>query len=176
MSEKENKNPDYNDPYDKNPDIKNQQSLDDIMKDPGLIEKILAEKGIKLPEKDTEEKARINIEAISVIMNGLVFFVLGIFITSPFIQLFCRVIDDLTDSKWNVGVSGIVDNRKFINNYQHMIGNINALVCLTAAFLYIMVIYKAFTKRKKIFRNYYFLISLIMKRWLTSYLLTVQMT
>ena len=153
MSEKENKKPDYNDPYDKNPDIKNQQSLDDIMKDPGLIEKILAEKGIKLPEKDTEEKARINIEAISVIMNGLVFFVLGIFITSPFIQLFCRVIDDLTDSKWNVGVSGIVDNRKFINNYQHMIGNINALVCLTAAFLYIMVIYKVFTKRKKIFGN-----------------------
>lgn len=153
MSEKENKNPDYNNPYDKNPDIKNQQSLDDIMKDPELVEKILAEKGIKLPEKDTEEKARINIEAISVIMNGLVFFVLGIFITSPFIQLFCRVIDDLTDSKWNVGVSGIVDNRKFINNYQHMIGNINALVCLTAAFLYIMVIYKAFTKRKKIFGN-----------------------
>ena len=126
MSEKENKNPDYNNLYDKNPDIKNQQSLDDIMKDPELVEKILAEKGIKLPEKDTEEKARINIEAISVIMNGLVFFVLGIFITSPFIQLFCRVIDDLTDSKWNVGVSGIVDNRKFINNYQHMIGNINA--------------------------------------------------
>ena len=87
MSEKENKKPDYNDPYDKNRDIKNQQSLDDIMKDPGLIEKILAEKGIKLPEKDTEEKARINIEAISVIMNGLVFFVLGIFITSPGVKL-----------------------------------------------------------------------------------------
>ncbi len=128
--------------------------VDKILADKELVNIILAEKGIQLPHTEDGKRPRVNQEALTGVAMTLVFFVLGLFIVSPFLQLICRMIEGATNSSWTPGEVEWIDSRIFVRNYQHMIRNINMMVGFTALFIYLISIYKIIVARKKILKNW----------------------
>ncbi|MCR5147838.1 MAG: O-antigen ligase family protein [Eubacterium sp.] len=128
--------------------------IDEILADKELMAKIMANRKKSSGDSDEpERRMKINQEAIAIVATSLVFFVLGLFIISPLVEFFCRMIDAASDPKWTIGLNYGIDSKKFVSNYQHTIQNINILVHLTAAFLYVYSGYRIVTGWKRIKKN-----------------------
>ena len=140
-----------------------QAQVDAILADEELMGKILREKGISENSEllgigsgsgiATGKKFAINKEAAYAVALVLVFFILGIFIVSPFLQLLLRMISDLINPKWTAGVSEIVDSYKFYDSYHDMINIINILVYMAAGFIYVYWLIRIITEWKIICRQ-----------------------
>lgn len=149
------------------------KTVDEIMADRELVAKILAEKGIADGGINPEgknggtsdgsgrndrvsgavavaKKSGINTKAIGILSVVLVFFVLGIFVVSPFLQLIYRMLDEAFNENHVFGVNPSSDTQVYVYLYQRMILHIHILVQMTAAFLYIYWLYRIISERKQL--------------------------
>ncbi len=112
-----------------------QSEVDKILADPELTAKILKEKGI-LTEKPEEQAKK---KALGIVATGLSFFVLCLFMISPLLQFFYRMLAP----HLSTGNSPFFwsNYSTYVNYYQQMILKIHYLTVLAAVFLYIYVIY-----------------------------------
>ena len=123
--------------------------VEKILADNELTDKILREKNVQMQQikgdaakninmaNDARRKT-VNMQAIWLVAMVLAYFILGIFITSPFLQLMVRIISDIADKGWSAGAVRMIDSIRFSEMYHYMIHAISMVVYLTAAFLYII--------------------------------------
>ena len=130
-----------------------QEKVDQILADPELVEKILAEKGIKAnaPMDNTNQQTvDLRKQALSVVITILSMLVLGAFLLSPFIQFIERIIVEASDETWTMKVDPSYDTRRILNLYQGMIDNIHVIVHLVVTFIYALCVIRIIQDWKNI--------------------------
>ncbi|MBR4554537.1 MAG: O-antigen ligase family protein [Ruminococcus sp.] len=95
-----------------------------------------------------KERAESREKALRLIASGLAFFALAIFVASPLIQVFVRLIEQAGSEAWVYGSSN--DSTHNVKMYYGMIQYINVAVHFIAAVLYIYCIYTFIRDRKKL--------------------------
>ena len=98
-----------------------------------------------------EEKAKrtdsfVKLESFRIIGDLLILFVLGVFVTSPFIQLFLRLINGFDDQQ-------LVVTSSYVRYYQWTIQNTHYMIRFTAVIVVIWLFIYRFLQRKYIKQN-----------------------
>ena len=130
-----------------------QEKVNEILANPELMKKILAEQGVELNESANDPKQRtkdMRKQALSVTITILSMVVLGIFLLSPFIQFIERVIVEASDETWTMAVDPSYDAQRVLKLYQRMIGNIHVIAHLTATILYVLCVVRIIQDWKNI--------------------------
>ncbi len=133
-----------------------QEKVDQILADPELMKKILAEQGIEAdkPIKNSiQQTTNMRKQALSAIITILSMFVLGVFLLSPFIQFIERVIVEASDESWTMKVDPSYDTRRVLDLYQNMIDNIHVIVHLIVTIIYVLCVIRIVQDWKNIRRK-----------------------
>ena len=96
----------------------------------------------RLEEAAGRSGSSAKLESLRILGNVLVLFVLGLFIVSPCLQMFLRIINGIDDQP-------LFASSTFIQYYQQMIRNIHYTVRFTAVIILLLLILYYFVRRKK---------------------------
>lgn len=138
--------------------VVDQEKVDQILADPELMKKILAEQGIRTGRPVASayrRKEDVRKQTLSVMITILSMLVLGAFLLSPFIQFIERVIVEASDESWTMKVDPSYDAIRVLNLYQNMINSIHVIVHLVVTFIYVLCVIRIIRDWRNIRRKLY---------------------